>query len=146
MIDKIEIEVSKKLGLPNYSSISASCRVSFEPFAKSSADVNAEVKNTFTACRRAVDEELALHKRNEPPPPQNGTPPPNNVRTGRPHQDERPITERQTGMIYAIARENNERIDLEDFLWGNYDVKKPEDLSMAEARQILDSWEARFPK
>jgi len=62
MAMKITAGVGRKLGLPEYSSVSASCHVEFEADQNLLNDPSAfhqRVKAAFTTCRDAVAEELA---------------------------------------------------------------------------------------
>lgn len=63
---RLNIGLSKKLGLPDYGSLGASCNVDIEPDAALlQTDPEAfqrHARNAYDACRRAVQEELARHQ------------------------------------------------------------------------------------
>jgi hypothetical protein len=63
---RLNIGLSKKLGLPDYGSLGASCNLDVElDAALLQADPEAiqrHARNAFDACRRAVQEELARHQ------------------------------------------------------------------------------------
>ena len=63
---KLSIGLSKKIGLPDYGSLGASCNVELElDQALIGSDLDGfhdRVRRTFVACRQAVDDELARHR------------------------------------------------------------------------------------
>jgi hypothetical protein len=59
---KLNVGLSKKVGLPDYGSLGASCHVEVELAGDVLSDPDAfhrHVKNAFVACRQAVEDELA---------------------------------------------------------------------------------------
>ena len=63
---KLTVGLSKKVGLPNYGSLGASCGLEVElPDQVLNADPEAferQVRDAFAACARAVQEELEQHR------------------------------------------------------------------------------------
>ena len=62
---KLNTGVSKKIGLPDYGSLGASCNLEIELDHTVFSDPNAfkdRVRKAFSACRQAVEEELARHQ------------------------------------------------------------------------------------
>lgn len=65
---KLNVGLSKKIGLPDYGSLGASCHVEIELAGDAVfSDLEAfqrQARSVFTACRQAVQDELALHSNN----------------------------------------------------------------------------------
>ena len=59
----VSVGLSKKMGLPNYGSLGASCNVQFELDASllqtDPAALQQQVRNSYSACAQAVNDELA---------------------------------------------------------------------------------------
>ena len=66
----LNVGLSRKLGLPDYGSLGASCNVTVELDAALLRDdldgFHAEVRNAYTTCRQAVHDELSRHQAGEP--------------------------------------------------------------------------------
>jgi hypothetical protein len=67
----LSVGVSRKLGLPNYSSIGASCHLEVELDAgllmRGADDLQHHVRRAYAACRQAVIDELTTAQNNPPP-------------------------------------------------------------------------------
>ncbi|WP_254509507.1 hypothetical protein [Anatilimnocola floriformis] len=63
---KVNVGLSKKIGLPDYGSLGASCHVEYEADASLlNTDIEGfhrQVKNAFIACKQAVQDELHRHQ------------------------------------------------------------------------------------
>src|SRR5687768_15882799 len=70
----VNVGLSKKIGLPDYGSLGASCYVEYEADASLlNTDLEGfhrQVKNAFIACKHAVQDELHRHQSADPPPQQ----------------------------------------------------------------------------
>jgi len=64
----LNVGLSKKVGLPDYGSVGASCSVQVELDAQLLRDdldgFHAQVRNAYAACRQAVHDELSRHQTN----------------------------------------------------------------------------------
>ena len=67
----LNVGLSKKIGLPDYGSLGATCNVTVELEAALLRDdletFHAHVRKTYTACRQAVQDELSQHQAGEVP-------------------------------------------------------------------------------
>jgi hypothetical protein len=154
---KLNVGITKKLGLPEYSSVGASCSVELElSETLLHADLDAfqeQVHDIYIACNQAVNDELARHQVSLASPPSNGhaapasshAPEVNNGQTAPRSQGPRgrsrkPATPSQVRALVAIARAQH--ADLEGILRAEYAVTRPEDLSLPEASQLIDQLKA----
>jgi hypothetical protein len=151
---RLNVGVSKKLGLPAYSSIGASCNLDLESaILRDPAGFRDQVQGAFAAAREAGDDELArLQALGDPgverqTPPSfvstNGTPARNGHLAPRPGPArERPgkaATASQVRAITAIARRRHADLD---GLLRDLGVNRPEELSLAEASRLIDQLKA----
>ncbi len=157
----LNVGVSKKLGLPAYSSIGASCNLQIELESNLLHDLagfHAEVRDAFVAAQQAVNDELArLQSQAEA-----GEAHPAEVEDGprgRPHagggvqggngrssgpvpraaRPGKPATANQVRAIVSIAR--RQHADL-DGLLGDLGVTRAEELSLADASRLIDQLKA----
>ncbi len=92
----LSVGLSKKIGQPDYGSLGASCNVSVEMdpmLLRDDLDTfHTQVRRAYTACRQAVQDELARHQAEQPgpetPKPTHG--PSGHVRGGNGHRASRP--------------------------------------------------------
>jgi hypothetical protein len=157
---RLNVGISKKLGLPAYSSIGASCNLEVEletSLLHDLAGFHAEVRDAFVAAHQAVNDELARLQeqvgRGEGHPaevdrrkevhPANGAHDANGRSTAsaapRLARSGKPATSNQVKAIVTIAR--RQHADL-DGLLGDLGVARPEELSLAEASKLIDQLKA----
>jgi hypothetical protein len=153
---KLNVGVSRKVGLPDYGSVGASCNLELEVevglLERDLDAFHARVRDAYVAAHQAVHDELArLQAPVEPP----GDPPasprhhaPNGHPGGNGHADRppagrsrprRPATENQVRAIRSIA--SRQHADL-DGLLRDYGVDRPEDLSLGQASELIDALKA----
>ena len=154
---KLNVSVSKKLGLPEYSSIGASCSLELElseallrlgPGCLPGAGARRLHRLQSGGQRRAGPApgvagpsavEWPLDPGQRPRPGRRQWP--DRARTGGARgRSRKPATPSQVRAIVAIARAQH--ADLEGILRAEYAVTRPEDLSLAEASQLIDQLKA----
>jgi hypothetical protein len=163
---RLNVGVSKKLGLPEYSSVGASCNLEVELDSGLLHDLDGfhlRVRDVFVAAQQAVNDELARIQA-QPDPSiaapaapadghghrdgagarsngstsrTNGVSPRTN---GARNRSSKPATPSQVKAIYAIARAQH--ADLEGLLRDEYGFDRPEDLSLSQASAFIDQLKA----
>ena len=148
---KLNVGVSRKVGLPDYGSVGASCNLEMElDSALLERDLDGfhtRVRDAFVAARQAVQDELARVQApvefTQPAPapraPTNGRSNGNGHMAGGPAQRTRAgksATDKQVKAILAIARQQH--ADLDGLLRDDYGVQRPEDLSIKQASELID--------
>jgi hypothetical protein len=157
---KLNVGVSRKIGLPDYGSAGASMNLELELEAGLlETDLDAfhkRVRTAYLEAQRAVVEEIArlqdqdagvpadAHSATNGHSHRNGHGGHETVK-GRPlssakSRPARPATPGQVKAIYAIARAQG--ADLEGLLHDDYGVARPEELSLAQASQLIDQLKA----
>jgi hypothetical protein len=142
----LNVGVSRKLGLPEYSSVGASCgvQVELDPalLEHDPEGFHERARAAYVACHRAVHDELARLRRQAIPPtePQDVPAtesgrdgPANRNGHGRPRK---PATANQVRAIAALARRRG--LDTADWLRTGYGVGRAEELSLSEASRLID--------
>ena len=153
---RLNVGVSKKLGLPAYSSIGASCNLEVElenSLLRDPAGFRDQVQGAFAAAQRAVDDELGRLQASTDSGESreatasnghsNGTPVSNGNAATRPElrhgRAGKPATASQVRAIVTIAR--RQHADLDGLLC-DLGVTRPEELSLAEASRLIDQLKA----
>ena len=150
---KLNVGVTRKVGLPDYGSVGASCNVEVElDSALIDRDLDAfhaRVRDVYVAAHQAVHDELARLQAPVEPPRETPAPSargvPNNQFAVNGHVDcstasrsrpRRPATENQVRAIRSIA--SRQHADLEGIL-RDHGVSRPEDLSIRQASELIDA-------
>ena len=143
MAAKLSVGLQKKLGLPGYSSIGASCHVEFE-VETSLLESNLEgfhkkVHSVYDACHQAVNEQLTRYQST----PSNLSDQSHSQLNCQTNQNPRQVsqessraTRNQLRSIFAIAR--NQGLDPLQLVRKRFNLNLPEDLTMREASSLID--------
>jgi hypothetical protein len=160
---------SRKLGQPNYSSVGASCQIQCELdstlLAHDLDEFHRRVRSTYTACVRAVDDELARHLQNQDSASQQQEPLPElapapNEPGGNPTAQtngaDRPAANLRNGrrgrratsaQLRAIDRLTaRSGVELPPLLQEDFAVTTPDQLSVAEAAQLIVYLQESLPR
>jgi hypothetical protein len=149
---KLNVGLVKKVGLPNYSSLGASCHLELELDPRLLPDHPEEfqdhVRQAFVACEQSVEEELSRQGATPAPASQpvetaNGDGACTNgrgltanaVAPGRMNAT-RPATEAQIRALQSIAERY--QLDLATELQTRFGVERLEELSVREASRFID--------
>jgi hypothetical protein len=156
---KLNVGVSRKLGLPDYGSAGASCHLELELdgtlLDRDPEAFQTRVRQAYAAAHRAVGDELARLRAHipEPVPPRagsNGRPSTTVQTPGRDRTDARPSPERpratrpatssQVKAVAALARRHG--ADLDGLLRDDFGVGRAEELTLPQASQLIDRLKA----
>jgi hypothetical protein len=150
---RLNVGVSKKVGLPAYSSIGASCHLEVELDNSLLRDLDGfhdQVRDAFIAAQQAVNDELVrLQAQAEVGQTRPALTASNGHQNGNGHsvpkaevprsRPRNPATPSQVRAIIAIAR--NQHADLDGLLC-DHGVTRAEELSIAQASKLIDQLKA----
>jgi hypothetical protein len=159
---KLNVGLSKKVGLPDYGSLGASCNIELELDAQLMArDGNLfqqQVQRAFASCSQAVQDELARHASTGPASgsrpngsgnghtngqsgaKSNGHAGHGSSSDGRGKSNGRKATSAQVRAIFAIA--GRQGMDLAQELRNRFNVDRPDDLPIGDASRFIDELQA----
>jgi hypothetical protein len=141
MAVKLSVGLQKKVGLPDYGSLGASCYVEFEIdgslLSNDQEGFQQKVRGAFIACHQAVADELARNQNGKPATHGNGHSNGNGNGNGHRRRDNtRKATASQVRALHAIADRNS--INLAGVLQERFGTHQAEDLSITEASGLID--------
>ena len=139
---KVNIGLSKKVGLPDYGSLGASAHVEFELDGGydngSTNKFQDAVRRAYAACRESVESELSAQESDSKPQRagQHQLPATHrHANQSNPRTQTRGATSSQVRAIHAIANRNG--VALAGVL-SQFDVSRPDDLSVRDASTVID--------
>lgn len=145
MIHKVTVGLQQKIGQPNFGSIGASCTIEIQlddDEACHPGVIANRVTQSFAQCRASIEKELSLHEAEHPsgaPRVVHGPAEPRLAPDRRSATDRAPraATEAQVRAIRAIASKAG--VSLASELEQGFGVHNPNQLTMAQASQMIDS-------
>jgi hypothetical protein len=157
---KLNVGVSRKVGLPDYSSVGASCNLEVELDAglleRDLEGFHSQIRNAYMAAHQAVHDELArlqttngesrqnlpsrsaadcVGSRNGHERTNGNSPAPRRGQSGQPRSS-KPATPNQVKAIHAIAR--RQEVNLVEILRHEYEVDTAQELTLRQASALID--------
>jgi hypothetical protein len=136
---KLNVGLSKKIGLPDYGSRGATVNLELEFDAALVADperLKDRIRQLFGLAKASVDEELALPRHGNHEGHSDGQANGNGHPAGRRRDGTRPATASQVRALNAIAERQG--IELGDKLHAMFGVSDPAQLTITEASGLID--------
>ena len=139
---KLHVGFSKKLGLPDYSSVGATCGVEIElDGSLLQNDLEAfqrHARHAYSACAQAVQDELARRQQANGATATNATAAVPNGRKQNGHH--RRATQAQLRAINTIAQ--REGVDVVELLQSHFELDTTAELSISQASTLIDELKA----
>lgn len=144
MLMKLNVGLSKKIGLPDFGSLGASCHAEFELEQSSLTEdpgaFRRSAREAFAECQRAVEEQLSRRSasRTNSSSGWSRSGASGSYGPGDPTQraDARAATDKQVKMIRAMA--GRQRIALVQLLRERFGISQPAELSLRDASALID--------
>jgi hypothetical protein len=138
---KVNVGLSKKIGLPDYGSLGASCHVEYEAdstLLQTDLDTfHKQVKSAFVACRQAVQDELYREQNGQATPQRsNGQQAAKSNGRSNGQRHGRKATQSQLRALDAIA--NRLQLNLANWLHERYGLQLAKELTIKEASDAID--------
>ena len=144
---KVNVGLSKKIGLPDYGSLGASLHVEYEAdSALLQHDLDGfhrQVKNAFVACKQAIQDELSRHRASEASTGANGSG--QNASNANSHSNGRsvPVRRATASQVRAIDRISSRlQLELAQWLEHKFGIRVPGELSISQASSAIDELKA----
>jgi hypothetical protein len=130
---RIIVGLTKKIGLPGYGSLAATCQVESAELSSvpSAGDFAARVERVFASCRDAVEAELRIHQ----PRPDREARQRSEGRLNYNGNGVRPVTPRQLNVLRTLASKSRHSRSELDRIFGG---KAMDALSIVEASTAID--------
>ena len=139
---KLHVGFSKKLGLPDYSSLGATCDVQIELdgslLQNDLETFQKHARQAYSACAQAVQDELARRQPANGAAASNGTAPAGNGRKQNGHH--RRATQAQLRAISTIAQ--REGVEVVELLQNRFELDTTAELSISQASTLIDELKA----
>lgn len=134
---KVNVGANKKVGESNYGSRGASVNLEIEldsGLVQEPAKLQEKIRQLFSLVRTSLAEELNGTANGHPAPNGSSQQQANGTNTSR--SKPRPVTQSQLRALNAIAK--NQGLDLARFVREQFQVRKPEELSIKQASEAID--------
>ena len=145
----LNVGLSRKVGLPHYGSLGASCNVQVELEASllqcDLESFHRHVRSAYAACAQAVKEELARHQHPDDEthslaPATSGNTAGDNGKNGK-SSPARPATQSQVRAIHSLAQRQG--VDVAQMLCEQFGVADPAELKLREASHVIGALQSR---